>query len=202
MVNQSFGERVVLEYLAGSSANEIAAKSGISEHKVNYWLSKMKVKKRTISEAIYLRSNKGGDPFSIVTEPEVSDPLLYGLGVGIYVGEGEKVSKHNIRVANGDFRVILAFRRFLINLCRVNQNKIRHSLVCSSDLRVEVVEKYWLGKLKLKGKVFGKIVQVPSRGEGTYKRKLSYGVCTLTFSNVKLKSWMMEQIDKVMGRPG
>lgn len=202
MVNQTFKNQIVSKYLSGQSAYEIACELVVSENKVNYWLSKMGVKKRTVSEAIYLKANKDGDPFNIDENPELNYPLLYGLGVGLYCGEGEKVSRHNTRVANGDFRVIVAFRRFLIKVCRVKESKIRYSIVCFNDSNIEEVERYWLNKLELKGKVFGKIVQVPSQGKGTYKRKSSYGVCTLSFSNIKLKSWMMEQINKVMDAPG
>lgn len=202
MVNQDFKSLIISKYESGCSAKEVAKEMGFSENKVNYWLNKLGIKKRSISDAIYLKANRDGDPFKVDLNVEINNPILYGLGVGLYSGEGEKVSRHHVRVANGDFRVILSFRRFLREVCKLREEKIRYSIVCFNDSNTAEVERYWLKKLELKGKVFGKIVQVPSQGRGTYRRKSVNGVCTITVSNVKLKSWIMEQINKVLGMPG
>lgn len=202
MVNQKFISMIVDRYTGGLSAKEVARELGFSENKVNYWLGKSGVKKRTLSEAIYLKANKDGDPFNIDIRVETNNPVLYGLGVGIYGGEGEKASRHHVSVANGDYRIIVSFRRFLREVCGLKESKIRYSIVCFNDSNIVEVERYWLNKLELKGKVFGKIVQVPSQGRGTYKRKSVNGVCTITVSNIKLKSWITGQINKLLGTPG
>lgn len=44
--------------------------------------------KRSISDAIYAKRNPGGDPFTVVSPSIVSDAFLFGLGTGIYWGEG------------------------------------------------------------------------------------------------------------------
>jgi len=41
---------------------------------------------------------------------------------------------------------------------------------------------------------FGKIVQIPTQGKGTYKKKSRFGVCTITVGNVKLKNWILNEI--------
>ncbi|OHB17363.1 MAG: hypothetical protein A2913_00905 [Parcubacteria group bacterium RIFCSPLOWO2_01_FULL_40_65] len=51
------------------SSAEIAKLFNCSERTINYWLAKYGVKKRSISEAVYLKYNPNGNPFKIVGEP-------------------------------------------------------------------------------------------------------------------------------------
>lgn len=68
------------------------------------------------------------------TQEFMSEELfLYGLGIGIYWGEGEKISKHSRRVANTDPIVIKTFISFLTCICQVEKGKLSYSIVCFND---------------------------------------------------------------------
>src|SRR3989344_8859355 len=84
------------------STAEIAKILRCSEHKINYWLAKYKIKKRPISEAIYAKNNLYGDPFKIQKLKTRKDIELFNLGVGLFLGEGTKRSKFNVVLANSD----------------------------------------------------------------------------------------------------
>lgn len=58
------------------SVHYIAKLRRCSEGKVNYWLSKHGIKKRSISDAVYAKCNPNGDPFSLRTihKNETSSP--------------------------------------------------------------------------------------------------------------------------------
>ncbi len=71
------------------SSKEISRKYKCSEHKVNYWIEKFGIKKRTISEAAYQRNNPDGDPFSFTFPKNLKDMFLFGLGLGLFWGEGQ-----------------------------------------------------------------------------------------------------------------
>ena len=77
-------------YLSGKSMSEVADKLGFSRHKVAYWMKKMKIPRRSRSEAGYLKYNPNGDPFRIRTNLGIEESFLMGLGLGIYWGEGSK----------------------------------------------------------------------------------------------------------------
>jgi len=55
-------------YKNGHSMTEIAKLLDCSVHKVVYWMEKYKLSRRSLSQAIYLKSNPQGDPFKIKTK--------------------------------------------------------------------------------------------------------------------------------------
>lgn len=187
-------------YLKGVSMRVMAEMLDCSEHVVVYWMEKYGISRRSRSEAIYLHSNPEGDPFSIKKKLSVEDAFLYGLGVGLFWGEGTKVAPNSVRIANGDPGVILLFRKFLLEICGVKREKLRYGLVCFQDTDPGEVGRYWANQLQISPKKFGKIVRIPAQGKGTYKRKSLHGVCTLMVGNIKLKQWIMVQIENARAR--
>ena len=182
-------------YGCGKSMMEISIILGCSAHKVVYWMSQHGIKRRTRSKATYLKQNPRGDPFKIKDNLSPNEKLLYGLGVGIYWGEGNKSSRHTLAVANTDANLLKVFIRFLLEVCQLKTNKLRYSIVCFNDANPKQSKMYWSKALKISPEKFGKIVQIPPQGKGTYKRKSKFGVCTVAASNIKLKAWMMKQIN-------
>lgn len=181
-------------YQQGFSMKQLADKLNCSEHKIVYWMDKYKINRRNRSDALYIRLNPAGDPFQIKTILTSEECKLYGLG--IYWGEGEKNTKHQLRVANTDPDVIQEFAKFLSEICLLKKEKIFYYLICFNDSNSITVAQYWSKKLGISHKGFGKIVQIPQQGKGTYKRKSQFGVCTLVVSNIKLKTWIMTELEK------
>ena len=188
-------------YLSGSSMSEIAVNLECSIHKVVYWMNKYGIKRRSRSEALYVKLNPKGDPFEIkkILEPEES--LLQGLGLGIYWGEGDRISKGRVCVANTDPNLIRVFRDFLTINCRVIPSRIHYYIICFKDSKPSEVLEYWSKVLEISEDKFGKIVQIARQGKGTYRRKSQYGVCTILVSNIKLKQWLMNELNKLHPSP-
>ncbi len=189
-------------YQDGNSMTDMAKLLSCSIHKVVYWMDKYNIKRRNLSQAIYLKSNPNGDPFKIKTNLNANEMFLFGLGLGIYWGEGEKTTKNHIRVANSNPEVIKAFRKFLLNICRLRPYKLLYQIICFNDSNVTNVREFWSNKLGVNQDKFGKIVQIPSRGKGTYRSKSSNGVCILTVASIKLKPWIMQELSKLQALPG
>ena len=188
-------------YLSGHSMSEIALSLKCSIHKIVYWMNKYGIKKRNRSEALYRKLNPKGDPFKIKTEITPAEKLLYGLGLGIYWGEGEKISKGKVRVANTDPQLIRAFRRFLIEICSVDISRIHYYLICYKDSDLNKVRLHWSKILEIPNGKFGKIVQIIPRGKGTYRKKSQYGVCIIEVSNIKFKKWLMQKLGELRSVP-
>ncbi len=87
----------------------IAKRLGCSEHKVNYWLAKHSIKKRSISDAIYQFHNPRGDPFLLKLPRNTQEGILYGLGLGLYWGEGSKRGNGGVKLGNTDVHLIKKF---------------------------------------------------------------------------------------------
>lgn len=82
------------------SVTEISKRLGCSNHKVDYWISNYKIPKRTISEALYQKNNPLGDPFLFNIPRNIDDMFLFGLGLGLFWGEGTKKSDYSLRLCN------------------------------------------------------------------------------------------------------
>lgn len=179
------------------SSAEIAKKYSCSENKINYWLSLYKIKKRTIAEAIYQKNNPKGDPFSF-TQPTTPDEFfLFGLGLGLFWGEGSKRSIHAIKLSNSDPKMIKKFVDFLVQMYNVDRKKLRFQLQIYSDLDLDNLLDFWSKNLSVKRTQFFKTTILKKRGEGTYLKKMEHGVVILSFSNVKLKSLISSQIANI-----
>ncbi len=169
------------------SSAEIAKRLGCSQNKVNYWLEKHAIKKRSISEAIYIKHNPDGDPFTIPQINTLEKAELYGLGIGLYWGEGTKANIHAVRLGNSDPNLIKMFMRFLIELFEVKKESLRFGLQIFSDHNPEDVLSYWVHQLAVSKSQFYKIHITPSGSLGTYRRKSTHGVVTVYYHNKRLR---------------
>lgn len=176
------------------SSNEIAKICGCSEHKVNYWLSKFGIQKRTISEATYQKYNPGGDPFSFVSPRGNEEMFLFGLGLGLFWGEGSKKDSSTLKICNSDPDLIKKFIAFLVEIYNIDKSRLKFQLQIYKDLDIGEVVKFWSGFLKVRDSQFYKTTILTRGGLGTYHTKMKYGVLILHFHNVKLKDLICSQI--------
>ncbi len=176
------------------SMNEVSNLVSCSLHTVVYWMRKFDIKRRSRSDAAYVKANPNGDPFKIKTDLSREEQYLFGLGIGIYWGEGNKVAPHAVRVANSDPAILRVFILFLKRICQIENAKLHYSIVAFQDSEIKLVSRFWATQLEIPESSFGTIVRIAPQGKGTYKKKSQFGVCTVTFGNMKLKKWIMDQI--------
>ncbi|MFA4858238.1 MAG: hypothetical protein WC901_06800 [Candidatus Margulisiibacteriota bacterium] len=185
-------ETIKQKYLLGKSAKEIAAEMGFSEHKICYWLEKTGTKKRSRSEATYLKRNPSGDPFKIVeqiTYPK--DLMLFFVAIGLYLGEGAKKGRHRVALGNTDPKILKAFLFFIRKICRLREEKIFAELNIFDDIDKDFAVEYWARTVGI-AKEQVKYVCVRKSKGGTYKNKSKYGTLTIKVSNTKLKQIILE----------
>ena len=118
------------------SSFEIAKILNISETGVNYWLKKFKIQKRTLSEAIYVKHNPAGDPFKIISPKNLDEAKLFGLGVGLYWGEGTKADKGSVRLGNSDPALMRVFIKFLIKFFNIKKSDLKFHLHTFTDINL------------------------------------------------------------------
>ncbi len=195
MINQDKLEN--LYYISGLSVSEIANTLHTSVGSVNWWMTKYKIKKRNRSDANYLKYNRNGDPFHISDINSIESGIIYGLGIGLFWGEGNKVNRTSLRIGNTDSDLIKTYVIFLREFCKVDENRIRFGLQLFNDSNPDKAMNYWLKKLNVpRSKFMNKISSIPTQGKGNYKKKNQYGVVTVYVNNIKLVDWMHSQIEK------
>lgn len=178
------------------SSAAIAKQLHCSENKVNYWLKKYSIPKRSISDAIYIKHNPNGDPFILPTINSIPKARLYGLGIGLYWGEGTKANKHAIRLGNSDPALIMTFMQFLVELFSVKREDLRFGLQVFSDHDPQSILNYWASKLGVEKSQFYKIHITPSGSIGTYRHKSTHGVVTLYYHNKRLRDIIVNALPK------
>jgi len=177
---------------------DIANQMGCSLHKIKYWMEKYKIPIRSISEAIYLKRNPNGDPFKVKEPTSNEDYFLRGLGLGLYWGEGTKANRLSVRLGNSDPALIKNFIKFLIRRYGIDKNDLRFGLQLFSDINPQEALKFWQKELDVSKDRFQKVIITPSRGLGTYRKKVKYGVLTVYYHNRKLRDLICEEL-KVLG---
>ncbi len=184
-------------YSRGLSMQEIADRKKWPYHSVRYWMERHNVDRRPHDEAAYIRANPTGDPFHIKEILTVDEQKLYGLGLGIFWGEGNKSSKNAVRLGNSDPNLIKIFREFLLKICGVKREKIKYSLLLFNDANQNNAIGFWARELDIDTKQIGSVTTLAPRGKGTYKKKSMTGVLIIECNNTKLKKWIDQAIANI-----
>lgn len=179
------------------SMKQIADTQGCSVNTVSYWMNKYGIGKRSISESAYTKWNPGGDPYDIYRPKTLAEAMLHGIGLGLYWGEGTKANKHSIRLGNTDPRLVRTFIKFLEQAYNINRSKLKFGLQVFSDMPAHEALMFWQKFLKADATQFMKVVVTPTRGAGTYRRKIQHGVLTVYFNNRKLRDILCGEIEKI-----
>lgn len=179
------------------SVAQIGVKLQCSENKINYWLAKHQIKKRSISDAMYHLKNPSGDPFLFVPPKNKAQGILFGMGIGLYWGEGTKRGDGGLRLTNSDPKLVRKFIEFLETFFSIDRNRLRFSIQIFTDISPEKALSFWMTQLNITKEQFYKTMVLKVRGEGTYKYKSEYGSVILYFNNIKLKKSVCDLIEKV-----
>lgn len=183
MIERDFLEQLYIK--KGHSVQSIANELGCSVTSVRYWMDKYNIKMRSLSEAIYLWHNPEGDPFKFRLPKNDKEAVLYGIGLGLYWGEGNKTSRSSIRFGNSDPRLICLFIDFLVTFFGIKKADLKLGLQIFSDMDIEYVLDFWVNNIKVNNEQFHRPTVTISGSIGTYKHKSKYGVVTVHYNNVK-----------------
>lgn len=190
-------EKEILEELylrQNHSMQHIADEMKCSLHKVSYWMARCGIPTRSISDAIYLKHNPNGDPFTFNKPKTLNQAKLLGLGLGLYWGEGTKANKTSVRLGNTDPRLIKSFMDFLIETFSLKKESFRFNLQIFSDLQHDVAIKYWTRELGVSSSQFTKTTVTLSGSLGTYRQKSQHGVITINYHNKKLRDLLINML--------
>ena len=178
------------------SVMEISIMLGCSLHKVSYWMDKYSIERRSISQAIYNKNNPNGDPFSVQPIDTIDKAKLFGMGVGLYWGEGTKANKYAVRLGNTDPKLLNMFIRFLTELFLVNKDDLRFGLQIFTDINPKTAVNYWINELGVDKSQFYKIHTTISGSIGTYRNKSQYGVVTIYYHKKRLRDILVKLLPR------
>lgn len=116
---------------------------------------------------------------------------LFISGVSIYLGEGDRLSRGFVRIANVDPLMIRLFVKFLNEVCGVSKNKIWASILIYPDIDDESSKRFWVENSGLSYDSFTKSTVIKGRHK---TRRTQHGICTVglnsTYLKEKMRIWM------------
>lgn len=181
----------------GYSVADIAQALNCSQNKVNYWMQKCDIPKRNIADAVYRKHNPKGDPFQFNAPKTQHDWYLWGLGLGLYWGEGTKRNQHAVRLGNTDPALVRTFLSFLTRFFSIDTQRLRFGLHIFPDVSHEEAVQHWSKKLDVShDQFFASYVSKVGSGH-TYSGRAPYGVVTVYFTNKKLRDRLVTEIEKL-----
>ena len=197
----------------GKSYRDICDKLGISKSTLSNWFkgvdfsekirkslveesrrtssARIKDLNRTRGETLRASYEVAKQEAQMEMEKYKNDPLFISA-VFAYWGEGDKLSRNQVRLTNTDPKMIQIFLEFLLIICKVPIEKIKLALFIYTDLNETVCKNFWSDITGIQK--FHKTQVLPSRHK---TKKLPHGVCTVVVSNTYLKKKINLWIDQL-----
>jgi hypothetical protein len=113
---------------------------------------------------------------------------LFIAGLMLYWGEGDQNVKYPVRLTNTNYKMIALFKKFLLDICRVNIQDLRLALFIYPDLSDKNCKKFWGDHIGMDADKFEKTQVI--YGKHPTKR-LANGICSI---RVRKSSWLKEKI--------
>ncbi|MDD5098407.1 MAG: helix-turn-helix domain-containing protein [Candidatus Pacebacteria bacterium] len=181
----------------GLSYKEISEELNVPRSTLNYWFKDLAwskdIKERLTEKAIrvsrkrirrVIKSNRerwekrreGARNEAENDFIKLKTKSLFVSGIMLYWGEGDQKLKYPVRLTNIDYRMIVLFKKFLLEICKIEKEDIYLSLFIYPDLLEESCKKFWSDKIGIKLEQFEKVQVI--YGKHPTKR-LENGICSI-----------------------
>lgn len=169
------------------SGVRIARNLNVSTKVVYQSLKRNGVARRTAHEANQLVFHQKPSTYNFKENLSVKERELMIAGVMLYWGEGAKTGC-TVDFTNSDPVAVQVFLRFLREIARVEERKLRLYLYCFEDQSTESLMRFWSKKLGLPSSAFTKPYvrrYATSRQRSTHAKK-PHGVIHLRYNDKRL----------------
>ncbi len=207
---------------AGYSYNMIKQRLGISKSTLSNWLASIlfvpnqevikrighaKLKSALFKQRLKFESIVKAQKDARRDINSLSRRDLFLLGIGLYLGEGEKTYE-NVRIVNSDPRIIRLAIRWFYDICKVERENFRPSVHLYPDNNIKEVLRFWSRETDIPMSQFGKTIIDWRKNKSSLKRRrLPYGTLHLhVLSNgmphlgVNLHRKILAWIERCLGR--
>lgn len=195
MIAKNILERLYLEKKL--SVAEIAQRLQTTYPTAVYWTKKHRIPIRSQSERTYVKRNPGGDPFHPKQPLTMQEQKLLLIGLALYWGEGSRKSRHAVQLANLDHRMLQLFVRFLREVVGVTESRLRLDVRVYHGFDKYAAHRYWSRTLAIHPKQVFIYPHIDTRSQ-VNKLWSPYGIATLCVGNVKLKTWIDQQLEMLI----
>jgi hypothetical protein len=184
------------------STIKIAKKLKTTTWTVLGFMTRNNIPRRTFQEANQICFENKPLSFLIKKRLSVGDEKLKMAGVFLYWAEGAKAYGRNCGVdfANSNPKMIKIFVRFLREICRVDERRLRVYIYCYSDQAIENIKNFWYKLTNIPKSQFSK-PYVKDDFLPEKSGKMKYGLVHIRYADKKLlyqiDDWIKEYCRKI-----
>ncbi len=187
-------EKAIKLRVAGYSYNMIKERLGVPKSTLSNWLSRIpfvpnreviarvgrgKLKSALFKQRLKFESIERAKQIAKKDIGFLSKRDLFILGIGLYLGEGEKTYE-NVRIVNSDPKIIQLAIKWFYNACGVKKENFRPSIHLYPDNNIKISLRFWSNITKIQIPQFGKTIIDQRKNKSTLKRrKLPHGTLHL-----------------------
>lgn len=182
-------------YQSGLSAQQVANHFSVSLNATFYALRKQKVPRRTKTESNRLRFESQELSYRIKENLTPLEERLRLSAVMLYWAEGYKVGRNTVDFANSDPEMVLIFRKFLTEICGVDQKRIRCPLYCYEGQDIVNIRTYWSTLLSIPESQFTK-PYIKKSAPGPRGPRMLHGLVHIRYCDTKLLRQILKWIDE------
>lgn len=186
--------KIITLYNEEFSGPQIALKLNIGLKKVYKTLLKQGTKRRSAihQSEIRFRNSPLSYNFNESTSPKEERLLI--AAIMLYYGEGAKTGT-TVDFANSDQKALALFLKFLRQICRVNESKLRFYLYCFENQDPNQLINFWCSTLNIKRENFTK--PYIRKIKKSNKRIMSWGVLHIRYNDKRLLEKILSLISSV-----
>lgn len=182
-----------LLYASGLSAQQIADQNSVGIWKIYYLLRRYRIARRSPAETNHIRFVMKPLSFAPLRRLTKEQQLLRVAGLVLYWAEGYKRAIWTIDFANSDPESVKVFLKFLREIYRVTEQRLRMSIYCYSNQSVKALTSYWSGLTNIPLNQFTKpFVRKDYRLEKT--GRMPYGLVHIRYSDKRLLERLLGDI--------
>lgn len=182
-------------YRSGLSAQQIADHFEVSIDAAYYTLRKLKIPRRSARETNAIRFETKPPSYNLKTKLTKEEERLKMTAVMLYWAEGYKVGKGTVDFANSDPDMVVIFWKFLSEICRVDESRVRLHLYAYEGQNITQLMHFWCKLVNLPKSHFIKPYIKKAAAPGPRGPRMTHGLVHIRYCDTKL----FRQILKWMG---
>lgn len=183
-------------YQKGLSARQVAEHFNVKIDAIYYPLRRFKIPRRTASESNRLVFEAKPLSFEIKTHLSADEERLKLAAVMVYWAEGYKIG-HSVDFANSDPGMALLFRKFLKDICQVDERRLQCKLYCYQGQDVAGLIDFWSSLLDIAKTQFTR-PYVTESSSGPRGPRMVHGLIHVCYSDKRLLKQILRWIDEYM----
>lgn len=183
-------------YRSGMSAPQIARHFGVGLDATYYALRHQNEPRRSARETNQIRFEAKPLSYKLKLSLTPEEEALKQAGVMLYWAEGYKVGKNTVDFANSDPEMALIFRRFLSEICRVDESRVGAHLYCYKGQNIPALITFWSDVLNIPQSKFIKPYVKRGGDVGPRGPRMVHGLVHIRYCDKKLLRQILQWIDE------